>query len=99
MKKKIAMRHAKPEDTNIIFEFIKELAEYEKLLTVPTAKLTVGLITFGNDNALKYLSLIRLSIILDPDSFIVFPVESTMPLPCKSGADCDSPCIVASTKY
>ena len=32
MKKKIAMRHAKPEDTNIIFEFIKELAEYEKLL-------------------------------------------------------------------
>ena len=32
MKKKIAMRHAKPEDTNMIFEFIKELAEYEKLL-------------------------------------------------------------------
>ncbi len=29
MKKKIMMKQAKPEDTGIIFEFIKDLAVYE----------------------------------------------------------------------
>lgn len=37
MKKKIMMRQASVEDTGIIFEFIKDLAVYEKLLHEVTA--------------------------------------------------------------